>query len=142
MKKLTIGLASILVLLGAISCTPQTPLTRIERSPQLYQQQSKKHQEKIQQGEIEKGMDMAAVELAWGVPSLRVQTFKDDMMMERWDYQSDQPVFVNSFGFSSYSYHGNGYTSTPLSTQIAYVPHKYASVWFTQGKVKTWEKIK
>jgi hypothetical protein len=130
----------------AVSCTPSTPAARIAERPIAFEKLSAKHKELVQRGEIEKGMDMSAVALAWGEPSNRVEGFNGESRMERWEYNRSQPVMTNTF----YGGYGEGYCGpyrysgigARLGPEIVYIPYRNSTVWFIGGKVTEWERLK
>jgi hypothetical protein len=105
-----------------------------------------KHKELVMRGEIDKGMDMSAVALAWGEPSDRFEGFQGKRRTERWEYFGSKPVFTNHFfgGYNTgrcgpyrFSRFGAGF-----GPEIAYVPYHKSTVRFISGKVDEWERVK
>jgi hypothetical protein len=138
--------------MAMVSCVPSTPQTRIERNPAAFAALSAKDQELVRQGSIAKGMRAAAVLLAWGEPSARLEGFRDGKTSERWEYTGSEPVYTNSVygGFGYYGgyrgrygrYHGPyvpyGYGFGPT---VTYVPYCRSRVWFVNGRVDAWERL-
>lgn len=146
MEKMFIALCSVCAALFAVSCAPSTPATRISESPQAFGKLSDRHQQLVQRGEIEKGMDMSAVALAWGEPSIRVEGFKGTRRTERWEYEGSRPVMTNTVfagsgrGFyGPYRYSGFGAGFGP---QVVHIPFRKSTVWFVSGKVDEWERLR
>ncbi|QTN33438.1 hypothetical protein HZ994_14305 [Akkermansiaceae bacterium] len=146
MKKTSQLLAAAFVTLLAVSCAPQTPDYRISMRPAAFERLSEKNRELVRKGEIAKGMDREAVELAWGSPSGRVEGLRDGKPMERWDYQGTKPVVTNNF-FGGYGYGAYGpYRYSGLGggfgPQVSYLPYRKSSVWFIGGRVDAWERTR
>ena len=130
-----------------VSCMPSTPLTRIEKNPQLFQALPEKHKALVQQGQIERGMSKEAVFLAWGRPSRTTNASYSGKISERWDYEGSRPVYSYSvnptFGFSRlsscmhYSYFG-----ASIGPDITYLPTTVASVWYLNHRVDSWEQTR
>lgn len=127
-----------------VSCAPSTPEYRIQQRPQDYARLSEKHKELVARGQIAKGMGKAAVALAWGSPSSRIEGLKDGRAMERWDYRGQRPVVTNHFfgGYRSgyygpYRYSGYGAGFGP---EVNYIPYRRASVWFVNDRVDEWQR--
>lgn len=146
MKNHLLALCSACAALLAVSCTTSTPASRIAERPLAFEQLSEKYKELVQRGEIGKGMDMSAVALAWGEPSSRVEGFSGARMTERWEYNGSRPVVTNTFysGFDRGFY--GPYRSTGLGAgfgpQVVHVPFRKSTVWFINGKVNEWERLK
>lgn len=146
MQIIMIALASVFLCLLAVSCAPSTPAARIAERPMAYENLSQKHKELVQRGELEKGMGMSAVALAWGEPSNRVDGFDGTRRTERWEYNGSQPVVINTV-YSGYGYHScRPYRYSGLRAgfgpEIAYVPQRRRTVWFVGGTVTEWERSK
>ena len=139
MKRIfTVLLASLVF----VSCAPSTPQTRIAKNPQQFAALSKKDQSYVLQGQLTRGMTRDAVALAWGYPSQRFEGFKESKKMERWDYIGTRPVYVTNYygGYGYGPYGRHGYTGFGFGPDIAYVPDRYASVWFANDRVDAWER--
>ncbi len=146
MKKLLFAVCSILYCILSVSCVPSTPAARIAERPLAFEKLSEKHKEMVQRGQIDKGMDMSAVALAWGDPSNQVEGFNGSKRIERWEYNRSRPVMINTFygGFRNdfygpYRYAGLG---TGFGQDIAYIPYRKGTVWFIGGKVNEWERLR
>lgn len=130
------------------SCAPSTPQARIEKNPQAFAALSGKQQELVKQGQIARGMSPEAVTLAWGDPAQSYEGSRNGKAAERWDYTGTLPVYSTDFyyghGFGGYGpygygpYSGYGYG---LGPDVAFVPYRIGSVWFTSGKVDSWERV-
>ena len=71
---------------------------------------------------------------------------------ERWDYAASRPVYTSTFyggyGYGGYGYgrhHGRGgygYSGVGfgIGPEVAYIPHRVASVWFIDHHVDAWER--
>ena len=129
------------------SCAPSTPQSRIQQLPQQFERLSEKHKNLVSNGEIEEGMTPAAVSIAWGSPDSRTESFKNNSKTERWDYRGLTPVVTHNFyGGYRYGYYGHygrhfypGYRYGP---DITYLPFRRASVWFVDGQVNKWERVR
>lgn len=128
------------------SCAPSTPLARIQQQPQKFDSLSAKHKELVEQGQVDRGMSQDAVYLAWGAPSRVFQGSKDNRLTERWDYAGTRPVYTNTF-YGSYGrycgpYRRFGYSGIGWGPEVAYIPYRIASVWFIDGRVDSWERVR
>ena len=146
MKKILLAICSTFFCVLAVSCAPSTPEARIAERPVAFDKLSEKHKELVQRGEIEKGMDMSAVALAWGNPSNQVEGFDGKSRMERWEYIGTQPVVTNTF-YSGYRYGTYGryrYSGADagFGPEITYFPYRKSTVWFIGGKVNEWERLR
>lgn len=140
------ALCSVCAALFAVSCTPSTPVARISERPVAFEKLSDKHKELVQRGEIAKGMDMSAVALAWGEPSVRVEGIKGNRRTEYWEYNGTRSVVTHTvFGgygrgyYGPYRYSGLGAGFGP---EVVRVPYRKGAVWFIGGKVDEWERRK
>ncbi len=132
------------------SCAPSTPQARIEKNPEKFAALSASQQSLVQQGEIVPGMSPDAVELAWGLPSRRLEGSHHGKPMDRWDYTGTRPIYVNSFygayGYGPYGgygpYNGFGYNGYALGPEVAYIPYQVASVRFIDRRVDSWERVR
>lgn len=134
------------------SCVPSTPQARIAANPTLFESLSPRHQQLVQQGQIDRGMPPAAVQLAWGRPSREYQGADAESSTLRWDYQGSQPVYSTNYAFAyghgsrygRYGRYGRRYPSYgyAVSPQVTYVPYHRASVWFRDQKVTRWERLR
>lgn len=112
---------------------------RVTSNPQLFQKLSVSHQSAVRNGEVKEGMSKDAVFLAWGRPN-RIQTGRrNGQALERWSYNSYEPVYSSSFGFVTTFGHGcHGGIYDPFywgGPQIDYVPVEGRSVEFVNDKV-------
>lgn len=139
MKSIFTALLASLVI---TSCAPSTPQTRIAKNPQQFSALSKKDQSYVLQGQLTRGMTRDAVALAWGYPSQRFEGFKESKKIERWDYIGTRPVYVTNYygGYGYGPYGRHGYSGFGIGPDIAYVPDRYASVWFANDRVDAWER--
>lgn len=140
-------MAAVLAALVFPSCAPSTPQARIEREPEKFAALGQRDQSLVQQGKLARGMSPDAVTLAWGVPDQRFEGSKNSKHSERWDYAASRPVYSTPyFGGFGYGYGGSGpygrgsYSGFALGPEVAYVPYRFASVWFVSGRVDSWER--
>lgn len=146
MKKPFVVLSSFCAALLAVSCAPSTPAARISERPMAFEKLSEQHKELVQRGEIAKGMNMSAVALAWGEPSVRVEGIKGNRRMERWEYNGSRSVVTQTFSVG----YGRGYCgpyyysglSAGFGPEVVRVPYRKSAVWFINGKVDEWERRK
>jgi hypothetical protein len=128
------------------SCVPSTPLTRIQQQPEKFEALSAKHKELVERGQVDRGMSTDAVYLAWGAPSRVFQGSKDNRLSERWDYAGSRPVYTNTFYGSYGRYYGPyrryGYSGIGWGPEVAYIPYRIGSVWFIDGRVESWERVR
>ncbi|MCW1885242.1 hypothetical protein OKA04_10925 [Luteolibacter flavescens] len=141
-------LAAALSVLVFASCVPSTPAARIAAQPGMYDRLPAKHQELVSRGELAKGMSTDAVYLAWGRASREYEGSENGASTLRWDYAGSTPVYSNSFysgwgygmGYGRYGRYGYPYSTYGLGQEITYVPYRRASVLFSNGRVKSWER--
>lgn len=141
-------LTALLAGLVFASCAPSTPQTRITKSPETFAALNKKEQSLVQQGQISNGMPPDAVLLAWGPPDRRFEGSKNSKRTERWDYSTLRPVYpIGHFGYGYGSYYGpyGRHIHSNLgfvSSEVAYIPERTASVWFVNDRVDSWERVR
>ncbi len=143
-------ITALLAGLALASCAPSTPQTRIAKSPETFAALNKKEQTLVQQGRIASGMPPDAVRLAWGSPDRSFEGSRNSKHTERWDYSTLRPVYPvgylgYGYGYGSYYgpygrhlYSGLGYAGS----EMAYIPERTASVWFVNGRVDSWERLR
>ncbi len=132
-----------------VSCVPSTPQARIQKDPSKFEALTASQRNLVEQGRISNGMPPEAVYLAWGSPSSIMQGSRDNKTTERWDYAGSRPVYTTNF-YGSYGYargpygrYGRyGYSGFGVGPQVAYIPYRYASVWFVDGRVDAWERAR
>jgi hypothetical protein len=142
-------IALLLVSLVFSGCAPSTPQARIEKYPEKFAALSKKEQALVLQGQIDRDMSMDAVMLAWGAPDRSFEGSKNAKLAERWDYFGTVPVYSPpAYVYGAYRYGGYGrYRGYPgygfaLGPEVDYVPYRAASVWFTDRRVDSWERLR
>jgi len=133
-----------------VSCSVNTPATRIEKNPALYHDLSQSHQALVQVGKIENGMTPTAVFLAWGKADSKSEGEQKGERFERWDYLGLAPVynegFYSGFGYGYRDHYGrrdHGRYYDPYfghSMSIDYLPYRAAWVDFQNNKVKAWQR--
>ncbi len=144
MKMLLSALSAGLML---ASCVPSTPQTRIDRNPQVFSSLVDKQKSLVERGELGRGMTRDAVFLAWGPASRIFQGSKNGKSTERWDYAGSHPVYsTNVYGSYGYGYGPYGHIHPAygfgMGPDIAYIPYRIASVWFVDGHVDAWERVR
>lgn len=136
-----------LLAIGLSSCTPNTPQTRIQKHPKMYENQSARNQEFIQQGRIAKGMSKDAVYLAWGAPDQELSGYKNNSEYALWRYTTSIPVYRTGFyGSYGYGWGRRGYRRFPygigMAPEVYYVRRTKANVEFRNNRVKGWEQVR
>lgn len=142
-------LAPLVALLFA-SCSVNTPATRIEKNPAIYNDLTTNHQALVRAGKIENGMTPTAVFLAWGKADSKSEGELKGERFERWNYLGLAPVynegFYGGFGYGYrdlYGRRGRGRYYDPYfghSMHVDYVPYRAAWVDFQNGRVKAWQR--
>lgn len=118
------------------------------KNPEMVGKLSVKERGFVERGQLTRGMSKDGVYLAWGAPEQRFEGYAEGGMTERWDYTTTKtvsaPQFSLGFGFGSYGRYRRGYSGLGFSTgpDFATVPVHAASVWFTDGRVKSWERVR
>jgi hypothetical protein len=112
---------------------------RVTANPQMFNNLSATHKEAVRSGVVKEGMSKDAVYLAWGRPA-RVQTGRrDGKSLERWSYNSYQPVYTSTFGFgSAWGGFGRCDLANPFffgGPTIDYLPVEGKSVEFVNDRV-------
>lgn len=146
MKRFQLILCSGFVAMFAVSCAPSTPAYRISQRPATFEKLSEKEKELVSRGEIAKGMDKSAVDLAWGRPSASVEGIRGDKRMERWEYNGSKPVVTNSFfggyGYGNYGPYRYSGIGAGFGPEVTYIPYRKSTVWFLEGRVDEWERVR
>jgi hypothetical protein len=143
--KLRMILVAVMTVVVAASCVPMTPQARIAKDPARFAALRESEKPLVQQGRIDRGFSRDAVLLAWGSPGEVYSGFKDGKQLERWDYIGTRPVHMTHFGGGWH--HGWGPYGCPhdafdFGPDIAYLPYRYATVWFADGRVDAWERAR
>ena len=129
------------------SCSSSSPLGRIEKNPQNYNDLSVKEQGLVSQGQIAEGMSPGRVFLALGSPDRRLEGSAEGKRTMRWDYNGLSPVYRNNF-YGSYGF-GRGlgrynrrYGGFGFGPSISYVPTRSSTVLFENERVRSWERVR
>lgn len=138
-----------LIALFFASCSVNTPATRIEKSPAVFNDLSQRHQEMARAGRIENGMTPDGVYIAWGKPDSKSEGEQRGQRFQRWNYMGLTPVYNQGF-YSGYGYGGGyydrrgyGHYGSPYfgqSTSVDYIPYRAAFVDFENDRVKGWQR--
>lgn len=112
---------------------------RVTRNPEMFNKLSVADQGSVRRGEIREGMSKDAVYLALGRPARIHQGKRNGKALERWSYNSYEPVYTQHFGFASrWGGAGCGYYNDPYfwgGPSIEYVPVEGTQVEFVADKV-------
>jgi hypothetical protein len=146
---MNLHLASRLVLAAAAagclaSCATSTPASRIARNPDLFAALTPHQQERVSEGNIEKGLPKPGVFLAWGRPTTVSEWERNGRTIERWSYVGYRPVYYHSIGtgWGWSAYHPSLYyhdTYWQGGTTVDWAPYAIGRVEFTDGRVSFWE---
>lgn len=136
--------------LAVVSCAPNTPQARIEKSPEKFAALNQRDRELVERGELRRGMSRDAVWLAWGAPGQSYQGSKKGKQVERWDYIGSRPVYSSwiggGWGYGSYGYGFGRYGYSALGVgfgpDVTYLPYRVASVWFENQQLDAWERLR
>lgn len=148
MKKVILAF---LCCLAISACVPATPQARVARNPDMFATLDSKTQALVLAGQVAQGMPPAAVALAWGSPARSFEGSKNSKITQRWDYASTIPVYTpgpyyyGAYGYRPYGRYGPyGYPGYGfgLGPEINYIPYRSASVWFIDGRVDAWERVR
>lgn len=101
----------------------------------------------VRGGKITQGMSMNAVHFAWGKPATITRETRNQQETTRWDYVRSKPTFNDPDAYTSYARAFADPTSsdqltTPKRSSRALIPNRSATVWFVDGKVDEWERIR
>jgi hypothetical protein len=134
------------------SCTSNSPQSRIESNPQLFNKLSAKDRELVTQGMIREGMTKDGVFLAWGAPDQTAAGRKNGREIEEWTYVGQRPVRTMSMNMGfGYGWGGGpwGWGGGPWGwgpgwgpgwgTDVIYVPYTAGVVGFRSGLVTEWK---
>jgi hypothetical protein len=136
---------------GLLSCAPQTIESRIQTSPEKFAALPARHRELVRNGQIDRGMNQDAVYFAWGSPNRVFEGAGEGGWTTRWDYIGLQTIYRTGF-YGGYGYGGGygypygrysrGYPYFGVAPQVDYMPCRSASVFFKQGTVASWERVR
>lgn len=98
-------------------------------------------------GNIAQGMSMDAVYFAWGKPAVVANETRMRKETTRWDYAQTKPVFHDPDAYTSY---GRAFANPSYPDQLTTAirsthnpaPYRTATVWFVDGKVQEWERLR
>ena len=151
MKKLLL-LAPLLAFLLP-SCSVNTPVSRIDKNPAMFDRLSNSEKQLVRQGRIRNGMDKQAVYLAWGNPNSTSEGQQGGRVFEKWSYTGVRPVYRQSIytgigfgrGYGRYGRYGRGYRRgyypySSIGTAVSYLPYRAAWVKFDGGRVQSWQR--
>lgn len=141
MKPLLLAPLSLALLFA--SCGPTTPEGRIDQSPAAFHSLTPQHQGLVRQGRIDTGMPPKAVRLAWGNPTREYEGSNGGASTHVWEYDGSEPVYSTGyFGNSGYGRFGGRAYAVEIAPSFIYVPYRKGTVWFRNGKVDRWEKVR
>ena len=129
----------------AVSCSSNTPQTRIEKNPKIYRSLTEAEKALVEVGKIQNGMSPPAVFLAWGSPDGRAEGESKGNRYEQWVYRSLRPVAVQSTwggwgpGWRGWGGWGPWGWSNGIATNITYIPQDSSWVKFVNNKVESWQ---
>lgn len=142
-----------LATLFMVSCSSNTPQSRIQKNPKIYRSLKTAEQALVEVGKIQNGMSPAAVFLAWGPPDAKSEGESKGKRYEQWVYQSLSPVVVqNAWGGWGGGW-GRGWGRGPFigpgwgpwgwnggfGTDIAYIPRTSSWVKFVNNRADSWQ---
>ena len=134
-----------LVFLGGCQ-TVTSPEHRISQEPELFDSLPKKHQDLVRQGQVDEGMSLKAVYLAWGNPHEVKESSRNGRKLLTWVYYGREAVPVPAqtvgVGFGT-GYYGSRCWSGPrydLGFDYAYRDYVAAKVEFDNERVVFWER--
>lgn len=152
MKKIALTLAAAVAVMLS-SCVSNTPQTRIERNPQLFNALSAKDRQLVSQGLIREGLTKDGVFLAWGAPDTTSVGRKGGREIEEWTYLGHRAVRTMNMnvgmgwgfpyggcgpwgwgGYGPWGWGGPGW-----GTDVIYVPYTAGVVTFRSGRVTEWQ---
>lgn len=138
-----------------VNCAPSTPGGRIEKNPKIYNDLSVDEQELVSQGRIAEGMEPGGVFLALGSPERQLEGFSEGVRTMRWDYTALTPIYTNNFyggfgrgGFGRFGHFGrrggfgHGFNSFGFGNSVDFIPTRSSTVWFEDGKVRSYERLR
>ena len=140
MKKLLLGLGVAILISSCVAPIER----RVTANPQMFDRLTRDHKEAVRAGVVKEGMSKDAVYLAWGKPARVQMGRREGKNLERWSYNTYQPVYTTSFGFGTGwggwggGCGGFGGFGGPFSfggTGLDYVPVEGRSVEFVNDKV-------
>jgi len=140
------------------SCASNTPQSRIQTNPQIFERLSAKDRELVTQGLIREGMAKDAVFIAWGAPDETSSGRKGGAEIEEWTYLGQRVVRTMSMntGFG-YGWGGRcgpwgggpwGWGGGPWGwgpgwgSDVIYVPYTAGVVGFRNGRVTDWKSAR
>ena len=149
MKKTALTFAAAMAVLLS-SCVSNTPQTRIERNPQLFNALSANDRQLVSQGLIREGLTKDGVFIAWGAPDSTTVGRKDGREIEEWTYLGQRAVRTMNmnlglgwgyggcgpwgWGGGPWGWGGPGW-GPGWGSDIIYVPYTAGVVTFRSGRV-------
>lgn len=162
-SNLSLSLIFLSSLLLFSSCvTVNTPQTRIEKNPQIFEKLSPKEQVLVKEKKIKEGMSKDAVFLSLGKADKIEESFANGKKQTVWYYTRTQPVYHTSvsggivFGsryynqpyynsgyyhsrYNSYRKHRHNYFYPRIGTGVYYKKVADTEVTFTNDRVSAWK---
>jgi hypothetical protein len=127
--------------LSLTSCATSTIRSRKQERLTAYHALSPEHRLAVDTGQIEVGMPMDAVYMAWGKPSQIVPGDPSQGVTVTWLYRGTYPE-EQSFWSDYDRWHDSGYYTAPYATHESH-PRSYvrAEVRFAGRVVKEWHSL-
>jgi len=132
-----------LLLLTFAGCS--TIDSRIKERPEAFERLSEKQKAIVLQGDIDEGMNIDAVYIAWGRPDNVGRGRERGKSVEEWIYEGTGTEFVSSYRAVPvlYSRHGRYYRSWDYAFDPVLVSYQYPykTVLFENGKTVGWRLL-
>jgi hypothetical protein len=134
----------LLLMMGGLAagCATSTIESRRRERAAAYDALSPEWRESVSQGQIQIGMPMDAVYVAWGKPSEILAHESNNGTLTRWRYYGTSYQEIRRWTYPDY---GNVRHGSDSMTRVEpdYVPTTYirAQVIFEQGVVKRWQNL-
>jgi hypothetical protein len=134
MNRAYLSVLAIVLLVGCASPIER----RVSRNPEMFNRLSSADQSSVRRGELREGMTKDAVFLTLGRPARVHQGVRSGKALERWSYNSFEPVYRHQVGFGGYWGAGCGPLHDPFfwgGPSVDYVPVEGTQVEFVGDRV-------